>query len=87
MSSFKTINKKKQLQMFLSVFAEMIFYTCEDIICKFDRLSYPCIIKTFDYGIVLFPEMVVRVYNPLGVKRFQIAQFKGYFYMNKHDPV
>ena len=35
-----------------------------------------CSIKTFDYGIVFFSEMVVRVYNPHGVKKFQIAQFQ-----------
>ena len=66
---------------------ERIFYSCEDIICNFDRLSYHCSIKTFDYGIILFPQLVVRVYNPLGVKRFQIAQFKGYFYTTRRDSV
>ena len=62
------------MQKLLSVFVERIFYSCEEIICKFDRLSCPWSTKIFDYGIILFPEMVVRVYNPLGLKRSQIAQ-------------
>ena len=72
---FKTINKNKSN------------HKGSNIICKFDRPSFPCSIKTFEYGIVLFPEMVVRVYNPLGMKWFQIAQFKGHFYITRHDPV
>ena len=71
--------KQKHLQRLLSVFVERIFYSSEDIIWKCDRLSYPCSIKTFDYGIVLFPEMIVKVYNLREVKRFQIAKFKGCF--------
>ena len=63
----------------MPVFVERIFYPCEDIICKFDRLSYPCSIRTFDYGIVLFPEMVVRVYDPIGVRRFKSLYLRDSF--------
>ena len=71
MFSFKNNQQKqKRLQRLLSVFVERIFFSCEDIICKFDRLGYPCSIKAFQFEIVLFP---VLVYNPLDVKRFQIA--------------
>ena len=85
MFSFKKSIKTKT--KFLSVFGKKIFHSCEDIICIFDQLSYPYSIKTFDYGIVLFSEMVVGVCNPLGVKRFQIAKFKGYFYITRRDLV
>ena len=54
---------------------------------KFDHLSYPCSIKAFDYGIVLFPKMVIRVYDPLSVKKSQITQFKGHFYITRRDPI
>ena len=69
------------------MFVERNFYFYEDSICKSDSLSYPCSIKNFDYGIVLFPEMVVYDYDSLGVTRFQIAQLKGYFYFTRRDPV
>ena len=43
--------------------------------------------KTFDYGIILFPEMAVRVYNPFVLKRFQTAQFKRCLYITRRNPV
>ena len=71
MFSFKNNQQKqKQLQRLLSVFVERIFFSCEDIICKFYRLGYPSSIKAFQFEIVLFP---VPVYKPLDVKRLQIA--------------
>ena len=87
MFSFKTINKNK-INNYKACYllTKNNLYSCEDI-CKYNRLSYPCSIKTFDHGTALFPEVVVRVCNPLGVKRYQIAQFKGYFCITRHDPV
>ena len=61
------------------MFVKRISYFSEDIICKFDLLSCPYSIKTFDYGIILFHEMFVRVYDPLGMKNSQIVQLKDTF--------
>ena len=54
---------------------------------QIDRLGYPCSIRTFDYGIALFPKIILSVYYSLGVKRFQIAQFNGNFYITRRDPI
>ena len=83
---FKTINKSKSFYKSFCLCSSKGFCTLvKKIIFKFDRLSYPCSIKTFDYGIALFPEMIISVCNPLGLKRFQIAQFKGNFYITRRD--
>ena len=53
------MKKKKLLKILLSLFIEMIFYSCEDIGCTCDSLADPCSIETFDNGIILVFEMIV----------------------------
>ena len=87
MFSFKTISKNKSNYKGCCLHSSKGFLLVDNINCKFDNLNYPCSIKIFDYGIVLRPEMVVRFYNLLVVKRFQIPQFKRYLYITRHNPV
>ena len=79
--------KKKLLKILLSLFIEMIFYSCEDIGCTCDSLADPCIIETFDNGIILVFEMIVCLNNLPSMKWFQIAQFKGYFNIARSNSV
>ena len=40
-----------------------------------------CSIETFDIGVILVFEMIVCLNNLSNMKRFQITQFEGYFYI------
>ena len=80
MVSFKTINKNKSNY-------KVVVCVCQKGFLLLWRhhlqIWLPVITAASKpyYGIVLFSEMVLRVCNSLGMKRFQIAQFMGYFYI------
>ena len=61
---------KKLLKiLLLSLFIEMVFYSCEDFVCTCDSLVDPCIIETFDNWIISGFETISCLNNPPSMKR------------------